>query len=110
MTDVELDARVTVLEETGGADPSNGKYRLLIIILRVQCPITQPTECSKGIRVNLMSFPIIYICIILNIILDISLCYIAVTIAFNTVLTYNQTISFGSAVLFDDVLTNEGHG
>ena len=25
MTDVELDARVTALEETSGVDPSNGK-------------------------------------------------------------------------------------
>ena len=30
MTDVELDARVTALEETGSADPSNGKYCLYI--------------------------------------------------------------------------------
>ena len=40
MTDVELDARVTSLEETGGADPSNGKY-CLYIIAGVQCSITQ---------------------------------------------------------------------
>ena len=31
MTDVELDARVTALEETSGTDPSNGKYQLFII-------------------------------------------------------------------------------
>ena len=37
MTDVELDARVTVLEETGGADPSNGKYCLFIMISQIQC-------------------------------------------------------------------------
>ena len=40
MTDVELDARITALEETGGADPSNGKY-CLYIIARVQYSITQ---------------------------------------------------------------------
>ena len=28
MTDVELDARVTVLEENGGANPQNGKKNL----------------------------------------------------------------------------------
>ena len=28
MTDVELDARVTALEETDGTDPANGKYCL----------------------------------------------------------------------------------
>ena len=110
MTDVELDARVTALEETGGADPSNGKYRLLIIILRVQCSITQPTEYSKGIRVNFMSFSIIYICIILNTLLHVTLFYILVTVAFHSVLTDNPTISFGSAVLFDQVLLNEGNG
>ena len=110
MTDVELDARVTVLEETDGADPSNGKYRLLIIILRVQCFITQPTECSKRIRVSLTSFSLFYICFILSTILHISLFYILVTVAFHTVLTYNPTISFGSAVLFDKVLLNEGNG
>ena len=32
MTDVELDARVTALEESGGADPSNSKYCLFIFI------------------------------------------------------------------------------
>ena len=34
MTDVELDARVTALEETHGVYPSNGKYCLFIIIYR----------------------------------------------------------------------------
>ena len=41
MTDVELNVRITALEETGGADPSNGKY-CLYIIAGVQRSITQP--------------------------------------------------------------------
>ena len=32
------------------------------------------------------------------------------TIAFHTVLTTNPTIPYGSAVLFDEVLLNEGEG
>ena len=31
-TVVEFDARITALEENGGADPSNSKYFLFIII------------------------------------------------------------------------------
>ena len=32
MTDVDLDARVTALEESNGTDSSNGKYCLFIMI------------------------------------------------------------------------------
>ena len=32
MTDVELDARVTALEETDGTNPANGKYCLSSLI------------------------------------------------------------------------------
>ena len=53
MTDVELDARVTVLEENGGdGSPQNGKHGLLALItgpilLQLSCPKAALSKCGE---------------------------------------------------------------
>ena len=87
MTDVELDARVTALEENSGGNSINGTLLNF-----------------RWIRLSLswLSLFALFICNLRAIFSD--------TIAFHTVLTSYDSISIGSAVLFNEVLLNKGNG
>ena len=88
MTDVELDARVTALEEHGGGGGGN-----------------QNGKNVKFIRIHLF-----------NDVKNIYITMFSVatpvpaTIAFHTVMTSYDTISEGSTLLFNEILVNEGDG
>ena len=83
MTDVELDERVTVLEENGGDNGLNGT--------KMSYWNTMWVELLHEFQ-NALSI------------------YILDTIAFHTVLTSLSSISTGSAVTFNEVLLNLDDG
>ena len=86
MTDVELDARVTVLEENSGVGTENGKsnHKFLDICMFI-----------SNMKINKKSYKIFYV---------------LETIAFHSILTSYSSIPDESAVLFNEVLLNEGLG
>ena len=88
MTDVELDARVMALEENGGG-AKNGKLN----------------DTFLGICIFFYDMKIIQACT-----MECWISYVLETIAFHSILTSYSTIPFGSAVLFNEVLLNEGDG
>ena len=87
MTDVELDATVTALEENHGGSVQKSKYISFQACFNLENKV--PVR-----RNNLNIYKI----------------YISDTIAFHTVLTSYDTITENSAVLFNEILLNEGDG
>ena len=88
MTDVELDERVTALEENGGGDSDNGK------VIKAERNFTrQQFQLELEGQSEILNF-----------------FYISDTIAFHLVLTSYDTISEESVVLFKEILLNEGEG
>ena len=88
MTDVELDARVTALEENGGGENTfNGKTTHIFNDKRIMLCFKMEMELD----------------LILNFL-------ISETIAFHAVLTSYSTIPIDSAVLFNEGVLNEGEG
>ena len=95
MTDVELDERVTALEENGdGSGFVNGNsivphLSMFIQIIHLRSILCLKTKFKNKIHVGH---------------------FISDTIAFHTVLTSYDTIPEPSTVLFNEVLLNEGDG
>ena len=114
MRDVELDERVTALEENdGGGDPTNGKHYLFILMT----PVLYNSLFGYSLVKKLLKMThfhhkdkSLFTFLFYFIILQSSWFYVLVTIAFHTVLTSVPTISYGSTVLFDKVLLNQGEG
>ena len=114
MTDVELDERVTALEENGGGGNSgNGKTNtsklsrenvnkksIAFLYFHTLCIFNIETQQKVNVMFKMLILQMDNI--LMNLISD--------TIAFHTVLTPYSNIPFQSAVLFNEVLLNEGDG
>ena len=92
MTDVELDERVTALEENDGGGTGNGKLNDKFMHVSLFRPRSHLAMATQIFDVLTIFF------------------YIVVTIALHTALTSYSSITVGSAVLFNQVLINEGDG